>query len=241
VIAASVSAVHEWRLSPVGWYYLAVFCLLLPYLTIKSKRKLDGGHPLPPRRKHFVRTIVVLLVCLALSLWVADYEYVGSVFGEAHVEPGDVAWGAALLALAIGSMYPRWKKAVERRLPRLELFSPRGALELCLWIGVSAAAALSEEVTYRSVVFQLLWWTSDNAWLAALVSAAAFGAAHMVQGWKSALVIGVFALLMQGLVHVTGTLHVAIAVHFLYDVAAGVTYGRLIAARDARDAAARSA
>ena len=36
-----------------------------------------------------------------------------------------------------------------------------------------------------------------------------------------------FAVAFHGLVALTGTLYVAMAVHFLYDVIAGLTYGRL--------------
>ena len=48
-----------------------------------------------------------------------------------------------------------------------------------------------------------------------------------MQGWKSAAIIAVFALGFQTIVWLSGSLYVAMAVHVLYDITAGLTYGRL--------------
>jgi membrane protease YdiL (CAAX protease family) len=61
----------------------------------------------------------------------------------------------------------------------------------------------------------------------ALVAAAVFGFSHLVQGWKSAGIVTGVALLLQGLVAVSGSLLLPVAVHFLYDLIAGLAYGRL--------------
>jgi hypothetical protein len=57
--------------------------------------------------------------------------------------------------------------------------------------------------------------------------AALFGAAHAVQGWKSGGAIALISLGLQGLVLLAGSRYVAMAVHVVYDLAAGLTYGRL--------------
>jgi hypothetical protein len=49
----------------------------------------------------------------------------------------------------------------------------------------------------------------------------------MIQGWRSAAVILVFALGFHALVWLSGSLYVAMAVHIAYDVTAGISYGRL--------------
>jgi membrane protease YdiL (CAAX protease family) len=54
-----------------------------------------------------------------------------------------------------------------------------------------------------------------------------FGVAHAMQGWKSAGAIMIFAAAFHLLVWLAGSLYVAMAVHFLYDLIAGFAYGHL--------------
>ena len=60
----------------------------------------------------------------------------------------------------------------------------------------------------------------------AVIAAISFGAAHATQGWKSASVIVLFGFAFQGLVWLSGTLVLAMAVHAAYDVTAGLHYAR---------------
>jgi hypothetical protein len=56
----------------------------------------------------------------------------------------------------------------------------------------------------------------------AIRSPAVFAVSHALQGWKSGAVIFLMALVFQGLVWLTGTLVVAMVVHAVYDISAGV-------------------
>jgi len=56
-----------------------------------------------------------------------------------------------------------------------------------------------------------------------------FAVAHAVQGFKAIPLIAAIALVFHGLVLLTGSLYVAMAVHFLYDAIAGFTYAKLAA------------
>jgi membrane protease YdiL (CAAX protease family) len=60
-----------------------------------------------------------------------------------------------------------------------------------------------------------------------VLSAVSFGVAHYIQGWKSAAVITVFALGFQGVVWISGSLYVAMLVHVVYDITAGLAYAKL--------------
>ncbi|HKQ98989.1 MAG TPA: CPBP family intramembrane glutamic endopeptidase, partial [Candidatus Polarisedimenticolia bacterium] len=66
---------------------------------------------------------------------------------------------------------------------------------------------------------------------------AAFALAHAVQGRKSALMIFVLALVLHGLVRVTGSLLPAMAVHLIFDVVAVLGIARDKKRLDAADAA----
>jgi len=136
------------------------------------------------------------------------------------------ALGGAMLAGLIVFMRPLWRKRVKERSRRVWLFMPRTPRERTLWILCSVAAGISEELTYRGVMFTLLWRMSGNAIVAASITALVFSISHFMQGWKSMAVIFAMALVFQGLVWTSGSLYVAMAVHALYDVAAGLFYGR---------------
>jgi hypothetical protein len=210
---------------PMGWLHLAFFCLVIPWAVWHSRGRLARG-PIPQRRRHFIAVIVQLLLFLGLSLWVAWLE------GLPVLAPAPIAWplaagGALLLALGLWLMAPRWRRSVELREREVHLFMPRDATERALWAGVSAAAAASEEVTYRGVMFMLLAGLTGSIWAAVLIASAVFGFSHLVQGWKSAGIVTLVALALHGLVLASGSLLLAIAIHFLYDLIAGLAYGRL--------------
>ena len=206
-----------------GWHLLC-FGLALPVAAYVSRRKL-AAQPLPPRVPFFTSVIVQQLLFLAISLGVAWGEAI-PLFPATF--PGALVTGATLLLLLVAcvSMRPSWIKAVREREPRVHLTSPRTAVERRLWVVVSLAAGIGEELTYRGVLYVLLWRLTDSV-AAALLSAFFFGAAHVVQGWKAIWITAVFGLVAQGLTLWSGSLYAAMVLHVGYDVVAGLTYGRL--------------
>jgi membrane protease YdiL (CAAX protease family) len=64
--------------------------------------------------------------------------------------------------------------------------------------------------------------------VAALVSALSFGAAPMMQGWRSSAFIVLFGLNFQAVVWLSGSLYVAVAVHVAYDITVGLAYTRRV-------------
>ena len=76
--------------------------------------------------------------------------------------------------------------------------------------------------------FDISGIVTGSYWLGAVLSAISFGLAHFIQGWKSAVVITVFATGFQLVVWASGgSLLIAMAVHVAYDITAGLSYGRL--------------
>lgn len=170
--------------------------------------------------------ILQLVIFLVISLVVARVERI-PVW-----QPAGGRWLAWLLAAVLAGggivlMRPRWRKNVEARDPTVRLFMPTNASERRLWVMLAVAAGVSEEVTYRGVLLALLWMLTGSGIAAAVVSAIIFGVSHAVQGWKSAGIITIIALLLQGVVALSGTLYPAIVAHAVYDIVAGLTYGRL--------------
>jgi membrane protease YdiL (CAAX protease family) len=115
-------------------------------------------------------------------------------------------------------------------------FVPGTGADWVLKIALAVTAGISEEVVYRGVLVQILWYSLGEFWLATGISAIGFVLAHRQQGLQSMLVILAIALLMQWLVQSTGTLLGAMVVHALYDIIAMVVIARQ-AARDAHEPA----
>lgn len=206
-----------------GIYHLVFFGLLMPWSAIKSARRLKTN-PYPPRRKYFWLIIGQQLFFLLLSLFVAKWEWL-----DVFARPKNL-WSfglAALLLVALTAvMMPRWRAEVEKRERRVYLFMSGEGTDKILWVVISLLAGIGEELTYRGVMFLLLWRVTGSALAAALIAAVIFGVSHFVQGWKSAVLIGGFALVFHGLYWISGSLLAPMLVHFIYDVTAGMMYNK---------------
>ena len=181
---------------------------------------------LPPRANYFLNTILIQLLLLLLALLVSKVT-------RMHVLPlplpGPWGWcaGVATAALLALGMTPLWKRAVAKRPRRLHFFMPSGPREKALWVGVSLAAGVGEEVAYRGVLFVFLATVTGSMWVGGLLSALIFAGAHAIQSRLSMMIIFGFALIFQGLALAFGTLLVPMVAHVLYDVIAGFSYSRL--------------
>ena len=105
--------------------------------------------------------------------------------------------------------------------------SPRTARERRMWLAVSGLAGVSEEITWRGVQPVLIATLVHSPILAACIAAVMFGVAHIVQGWRSAFFGIMMALGFQSIVWLSGSLYLAMVVHFAYEAIAGVAIGRL--------------
>jgi membrane protease YdiL (CAAX protease family) len=210
---------------PAAIAFLIVLLLVLPALAIEGSRQL-GDRPLPPRSTIFVQTLVIQLGLLAFALVVARRGGI-PVWRVRTPDAVDLLVTLAALALALGTLPLRWRTSSPWRRARLLALVPHTRAEHALWIVVSAAAGIAEEVVYRGVLFALLASLLGGWWLPAVVGALAFGAAHALQGWRSGALVAVFGLAFQLLVRLTGTLYLAMAAHFLYDLVAGPVIARM--------------
>lgn len=226
-------APHEELRTFVAGFHLVFFGLFLPLAALRMHRRMaTGAKAVPDPKKHFRGATIELVMLMALSIAVARITRIDLLaFDRAKIVPG-LAAGVAMYVAAVLTMRPRWRQAVEKRAPIVRLFMPRDAGERGWWIAVSVLAGIGEEITWRCVQTQLLVQLVGpivgTYAVAALLSALSFGGAHFLQGWRSCAVIVVFALGFQTVVWASGgSLFVAMAVHVVYDLTAGLTYGRL--------------
>ena len=131
---------------------------------------------------------------------------------------------AVFLVVTVLLMIPRWKRNVAARERKVYLFMPSGVTEKSLWVMISIAAGIGEEITYRGVMWGLLTRMTGSLWIAALIASAIFALSHYMQGWTSVAAILGFALVFHALVWLTGSLIPAMVLHALYDMTAGMVY-----------------
>jgi uncharacterized protein len=99
---------------------------------------------------------------------------------------------------------------------------PQSRLEIALWILVSLTAGICEEIIFRGYLQKQLFAWLNNAPMAIVISAAAFGAGHIYQGAKSTIVIGVYGLLFGILAEWRKNLRPGMMAHAWHDAITGL-------------------
>ena len=205
--------------------HVALFALVVPVAALLSARMLARG-PLPARPSLYRGVILQQGIFFLLSLGVAHLAKISLV--ERPQAPLAASLVSALLTLIlVGALHPLWRREVAHRPRRASLAMPSDVRERRLWVGVSIAAGLGEEIAYRGVLTPILSGVTGSPIVGALLSALVFGAGHAVQGVGGVAVTMVVGLVLQGVVTWSGSLLPAIAIHVAYDVIAGFTYARL--------------
>jgi len=71
---------------------------------------------------------------------------------------------------------------------------PATVRESVVWIAVSAAAGVGEELVFRGYLQRQIWSLTKNLPTALLLQAFVFSIGHIYQGWKPALVTAIYGL-----------------------------------------------
>ena len=214
-----------YQISPLGWFHLVYFGIVIPVAAVLQVRKFRSA-PLPDRLKNFKGTAITLISFGALSLLCARFNWI-NLFPRVLPPWPAILAGLAMYLAAVTAMRPYWRAAVVKRARVVHLYMPTNATERVWWIIVAILAGVTEEITWRGVQTGLAVNFFGSVWLGILCCVVSFAVAHIIQGWKSAAIISVFAVGFHTLVWLSGSLYVAMAVHILYDVTAGISYGRL--------------
>ena len=220
----------------LGTILLAHILVVLPLLVWRSTRQFRAARAaapgpeavLPvPRAQVFVSTIFMLGILFLLA-WLAGRDSSYDIFRIESIGAREILAGVAvfLLYLVLRKVARALRTDEERRRMVVRAMLPRSPREWSLYLVMAIAAGIAEEAAYRGVGMYLLSEALGNAWVAALILATAFALAHLMQEWKSLPFIFLMALAMHALVAVTGTLVVAMVVHAVFDLVAGVLAAR---------------
>jgi membrane protease YdiL (CAAX protease family) len=204
-------------------FYVFYIGILLPVLCVRSYYKLRAGAPFPSKPAFRLSTLVMhgLMLLLALVTW-RSFDL--PMFPRATIGWKEMAYGLATLVVFLAVMVPQWKSKAMASPQKVYRTMPQNGGELGKWVAICLSAGFVEEISYRGVLFGILYYWLLNWWAAAILCAVAFGLGHAIQGWKGTAIVFVMSLIFQALVLYTGTLYVAMAVHAVYDFIAGAMY-----------------
>ena len=127
-------------------------------------------------------------------------------------------WFVALMALGVTAVALHFRGSKES----VGFLAPRGFAEIALWVVVCATAGFCEETIFRGYLQkQFIAWSGSGA--AGLVaSAVVFGACHVYQGVKPAIVITVYGLMFGILAQWRKSLRPGMITHALHDTVSGI-------------------
>jgi membrane protease YdiL (CAAX protease family) len=129
-------------------------------------------------------------------------------------------WMVAAMLLSIFGWLLR-VAAVGRNVSML----PRRGIELTLWIALSVTAGICEEAIFRGYLQRQFMALTKSTPAGMLLSAAAFGAAHAYQGFRMAILIGLYGAMFGILAYWRGSVRPGMIAHAWNDSLNGVLAG----------------
>ena len=110
-------------------------------------------------------------------------------------------------------------RAIARLPERARAILPRTAAERRHWALVALSAGVCEELLYRGFITALFAsQVPGQPWIAWLASTAAFGLAHVYQGWRAVLGTALLGALFMSFTVLTDSIWPAVALHALFDL-----------------------
>lgn len=129
-----------------------------------------------------------------------------------------VFWIGSLFVLGIASIALH----LDRSHDAARAIAPKTGSEVLVWIALSATAGFCEETIFRGYLQrQFLAWTRHPA-TAIVLSALIFGAGHLYQSYKNAVVITLYGIMFGILAWKRGSLRPGIMTHVWHDAIFGI-------------------
>lgn len=205
--------------------YIFLIGVVVPIVVLRTRERTVALAWVPMRE----RWVAMLVPQLILGLSAVGVAYRERIDLRVGGTVSSVGWlsGPSFVLVATLVMWRYWRQSVIDRDQVIRLFTPRDAYEKRVWVLLSAAAGIAEELVWRATFVTLVARVTGSLALATIVSVLSFGLAHTTQGLRSAAAIAGFALAFHGIVAFSGSLLPAMLAHFLYDAVAGLSYDRL--------------
>lgn len=217
-------------ISPVGWAFLALVTLYIPFVAVRTARRLRKPEGRPSRTQLLLSVLISQVFNLIIALAVAKYEWI-SLFSPPHVDWRNFAYAFAFLIPGLGTLPMRWNWRTLEEKKKVIWRLPQKPADLLGWGLVSLGAGTTEEIAFRGVMFQLWLRVIGFWWPTTILCSAVFAISHYIQGWRSMTIIFGMAIATHAIVLATGDLYTVMAIHFIYDLLAGWMF-LILAKRD---------
>ena len=214
-----------------GALYLAALLELLPALAVAQLPLAADDEPLP-RAPVYISSALLILVLGFLGLLIGTRELGREAMGIRSAPWGAVlTWTGVLFVVAtfILLTFLLLRRASGlRETPLLVRLLPRTGGEKCLFVCLSLAAGVGEEIAFRGFLVPALAILLGWSWGAALLSSAVFGLLHVYQGWLGTVRTAVLGMALATSFILSGVLWPAMLAHAIVDVVAGVLLGDVL-------------
>lgn len=138
----------------------------------------------------------------------------------------DVGIAAAFWIVTTGLLYLlNWLLHTAAESSNLKFILPQGPVEITLWLALSITAGICEETIFRGYLQQQFMALTKSAAGGILISAAAFGAAHLYQGLRLAILIALYGAMFGTLAYWRGSVRPGMIVHAWQDSLSGIVGG----------------
>ena len=211
-------------ISILGWIFVVFVTAVVPWAVLRNRESALNMASIPLA----LRFYAMLLPQIILGVLALLTGFVDGIELFPREVPALTSWlaGALFLAITLWLVMPHWRRSIQEQKPTWRLFAPTNRTEERMWVSLSLSAGIGEELVWRGVLPALLVSVTGSLPLAITLSILSFALAHAIQGLRSVLAIGGIAAAFHALVLLSGSLYVAMVVHFVYDVIAGFTYAR---------------
>lgn len=239
-VVALVGSVAVWiGTAPLPWSAraLAVTMLVVLPVLLLGQGRIDEGEaatlPVVPAYLSSIATIA-LLALLAVAAARAsgiDSRTIGLV-GTTPIAA--LAWTGAVTIASLASMLLARALRV-RESPLLRRLIPRTNREKILFVALSLAAGVGEEIAFRGFLLAALEIATGSVAVAVALSSIAFGMLHSYQHVAGVVRATVLGALLAVPVVMTGSLVPAMAAHALIDLVAGLLLADWLLRSDANE------
>jgi len=222
------------RIAPV--FHTVFLLLMLGVWALWSRVQVDHMRDLatPDRVGLYTRTLVFewsLFFYAILGVWLTGEPF-SIVLGERwksfrealrNIGIAAAFWFVALILLIVFGLLLRVASAGSD----IKFLLPQGRLEIILWIALSITAGICEETIFRGYLQHQLISLTKNIPTGIFLSAVVFGAGHIYQGFRRAILIILFGLMFGILAHWRKSTRPGMIAHAWHDCFSGLLGGVL--------------
>jgi len=206
------------------WHTLFVVVAAALYAYRSTMSAADARAGLVVNRPHlYLRTMLFELLFLAIVIFGVRLRGVSleTIFGQRWRSFGavlrDLGLGIALMLVSMILISVVGSLLHDNSNQSIQFLLPQSSLELVLWVVLSTVAGICEEAVYRGYFQRQFAALSRSVPAGILLSGAAFGAAHLYQGWRRAIPIAVMGALFGFFAQWRGTVRPGMFAHVIQD------------------------